>query len=232
MDIWCEEKCKRKNTNFLISECLNIKIERHHKQVQFTKWCVCVLLCFIKPILGNQCTVQGFLDERAKGVRTCHVREFLPQKRNRTNADEVELSFISWIWIHESDFKGFFLEKGPWKGFSIKCSNSGINKSTPQTRSNVILISSKAELEISFLNSVLEKCHWPPPHNQIYSRNWYAFSMLKLTKFPPQYGGGFTFYYTKHFLNRFIPYVYRARPTHGPWTSSKKVRIWPKIEYK
>jgi len=28
----------------------------------------------------------------------------------------------------------------------------------------------------------------PPPH--IYSRNWYAFSMLKLTKFPPQYGGG------------------------------------------
>jgi hypothetical protein len=45
-----------------------------------------------------------------------------------------------------------------------------------------------------------------------------------------QYGGGFTFYYTKRFLNRFIPHVYRARPTHGPWTSSKKVRIWLKIE--
>jgi len=31
----------------------------------------------------------------------------------------------------------------------------------------------------------------PPPHNQIYSRNWwYAFSMLKLTNFPPPYGGG------------------------------------------
>jgi len=31
---------------------------------------VCVLLCFIKPILGNQCKVQGFLDEQAKGART------------------------------------------------------------------------------------------------------------------------------------------------------------------
>ena len=56
----------------------------------------------------------------------------------------------------------------------------------------------------------------PPPHNQICSRNWYAFSILKLTKFPPHYGGGFTCYYTKHFLNWFIPHVYRARPTHGP----------------
>jgi len=71
----------------------------------------------------------------------------------------------------------------------------------------------------------------PPPHNQIYSRNWYAFSMLKLTKFPPQYGGGLTFYYTKHFLNRIIPHVYRARPTHGPWTSSKKhIRIGNKFD--
>jgi len=30
----------------------------------------CVLLCFIKLILGNQCTVPGFLHERAKGART------------------------------------------------------------------------------------------------------------------------------------------------------------------
>ena len=59
----------------------------------------------------------------------------------------------------------------------------------------------------------------PPPHNQIYSRNYYAFSMLKLTKFPPQYGGGFTFYYTKHFLNRFIPHVYRIRPHVQAWLS-------------
>jgi len=29
----------------------------------------------------------------------------------------------------------------------------------------------------------------PPPPNVIYSRFWYAFSMLKLTKFPPPYGG-------------------------------------------
>ena len=69
-----------------------------------------------------------------------------------------------------------------------------------------------------------------PPHNQIYSRNWYAFCMSKLTKFPPPYGGGFTFHNTKNFMNRFIPHVYRARPTHGPWTGSKTVRIWPKIE--
>ena len=53
------------------------------------------------------------------------------------SAEEVNLSPNSWIWIHESDFKGFFLEKRPWKGFSIKCSNSGINESTPQTQSNV-----------------------------------------------------------------------------------------------
>jgi len=72
--------------------------------------------------------------------------------------------------------------------------------------------------------------YWPPPQNQIYSRIWYAFSMLKLTKFPHPYGGGFKFYYKKYFLNRFIPHVYRARPTHGPWPGSKKVRIWPKIE--
>jgi len=30
----------------------------------------CVLLCFIIPILGNQCTVPGFHHERAKGART------------------------------------------------------------------------------------------------------------------------------------------------------------------
>ena len=76
------------------------------------------------------------------------------------SAEEVNLSPNSWIWIHESDFKGFFLEKRPWKGFSIKCSNSGINESTPQTQSNVVWISSKAELEISFLNSLLEKWVW------------------------------------------------------------------------
>ena len=37
------------------------------------------------------------------------------------SAEEVDLSFNSWIWIHESDFKGFFLEKRLWKSFSIKC---------------------------------------------------------------------------------------------------------------
>jgi len=76
------------------------------------------------------------------------------------SAEEVDFSFNSWIWIHESDFKGFFLEKRPWKSFSIKCSNSGINESTPQTQSNVTWISSKADLKISFLNSLLEMWVW------------------------------------------------------------------------
>jgi len=76
------------------------------------------------------------------------------------SAEEVDLSFNSWIWIHESDFKDFFLEKRLWKRFSIKCSNSGINESTPQTQNNVKWISSKADLKISFLNSLLEMWVW------------------------------------------------------------------------
>jgi len=56
---------------------------------------------------------------------------------------------------------------------------------------------------------------FPPPPNQIYSRNWYAFSTLKLTKFPPPFGGGFTFCYTSHVMKRFISHVYRARPLNG-----------------
>jgi len=39
--------------------------------------------------------------------------------------------------------------------------------------------------------------------------------MLKLRKFPPPYWGGFTFYYTSHDMNRFIPHVHRARPLNG-----------------
>ena len=64
----------------------------------------------------------------------------------------------------------------------------------------------------------------PPPHNQIIPETDMLFLMLKLTKFPTPYGGSFTFYYTKHFLNRFVPHVHRARPTHGPRTGSKTVR--------
>jgi len=37
------------------------------------------------------------------------------------------------------------------KTFFYKCFNSGINESTPQTSSNVSWISSKVELEISFM---------------------------------------------------------------------------------
>jgi len=39
--------------------------------------------------------------------------------------------------------------------------------------------------------------------------------MLKLTKFPHPYGGGLTFYYTSHDMNRFNPHVYSARPLNG-----------------
>ena len=39
--------------------------------------------------------------------------------------------------------------------------------------------------------------------------------MLKLTKFPPPYQGGFKFYYTSHIMKRFIPHVHRARPLNG-----------------
>jgi len=56
---------------------------------------------------------------------------------------------------------------------------------------------------------------YTPPPNVMYSRFWYAFSMLKLTKFPPPYGGGLTFYYPSHDMNRFIPHVHRARHLNG-----------------
>jgi len=40
--------------------------------------------------------------------------------------------------------------------FFYKYSNSGRNESTPQTQNNVSWISSKAELEISFIKTRLE----------------------------------------------------------------------------
>jgi len=39
-----------------------------------------------------------------------------------------------------------------------------------------------------------------------------SFPMLRLTKLPPPFGGGFTFYYTSHVIKWFIPHVHRARP--------------------
>ena len=75
----------------------------------------------------------------------------------------------------------------------------------------------KQNLEIwLFLNSRLEMWVWesgrkigpatgvtPPPPNVIYSRFWYAFFMLKLAKYPPPYGGGLSFYFRSHDMNRF-----------------------------
>jgi len=54
------------------------------------------------------------------------------------------------------------------------------------------------------------------PSTQCYlMRFWYAFSMLKLTKFWPPFGGGSTFYYTSHVMQRFILHICRARPLNG-----------------
>ena len=41
------------------------------------------------------------------------------------------------------------------------------------------------------------------------------FPFLKLTKFPPPYGGVLTFYSTSHDMNSFIPHVHCARPLNG-----------------
>ena len=73
--------------------------------------------------------------------------------RKFCSGGEVDLSFISWTIFHERDCKGFFLAKRSWKKIFIKCSNSGINESTPQTQSNFSWISSKAALQISFMKS-------------------------------------------------------------------------------
>ena len=67
--------------------------------------------------------------------------------------EEIDLSFIS--ITNPTDeaprFQILLFGKETVKMFFYKCSNSGINESTPQTRSNVSWISNKAELEISFL---------------------------------------------------------------------------------
>jgi len=66
----------------------------------------------------------------------------------------------------------------------------------------------------------------PPPHIQIYSRNWWAFSILKPTKFSPPFGRCFTFCYTSHALKRFILHFIAS----DPWTGSKTVRIWQTLQ--
>ena len=43
----------------------------------------------------------------------------------------------------------------------------------------------------------------------------YAFSMLKSTKFPPPYGGGFTIDYTSHVMKRLIQNVDGVWPLNG-----------------
>jgi len=57
-------------------------------------------------------------------------------------------------------FQSLLFGKETVKTFFYKCSNSGRNESTPQTQSNVSWISSKAELEISFMKTRLEMWVW------------------------------------------------------------------------
>jgi len=71
--------------------------------------------------------------------------------------------------FQERNFKGFFLEKRPWKRFLIKCSNSGINESTPQTQSNVSWISSKATWNFVLENSSMKKA------SRKWSKNWSSY---------------------------------------------------------
>ena len=53
------------------------------------------------------------------------------------------------------------------------------------------------------------------PSNPIKFRNWCPFSILKLTKFPSPFVGGFTYYNTRHVMKRFFQHVHRARPLNG-----------------
>ena len=62
--------------------------------------------------------------------------------------------------MNTSRFRTLLFGKETVKTFFYKCSNSGRNESTPQTQNIVSWISSKAELEISFLNSLLEMWVW------------------------------------------------------------------------
>ena len=116
-------------------------------------------------------------------------------------------SMISWTIFHERDFKGFFLEERPWKNFSIQCSNSGINENTPQTQSNVSWTSSKAELEISFLNSDLEISPW---------------------KSGPKIGPatGIFFQYGLSRLNQVLFWKIRSEPAQSELLNPTKESVW------
>ena len=74
---------------------------------------------------------------------------------NFFSSEEVDVSFNSETKEHPQISNPSF-----WKRdreiFFYKCSHSGRNESTPQTQNHVSWISSKAEVEISFLNLLLE----------------------------------------------------------------------------
>jgi len=67
------------------------------------------------------------------------------------SAEEVDFSFNSKTKEHPQISK---------PSFYVQCSNLGRNESAPQTQSNVSWISSKAELEISFMKTRLEMRVW------------------------------------------------------------------------
>ena len=74
----------------------------------------------------------------------------------------------SWPWPQlqlrnewtPQDVKAYFLEKRPWKQLFYRYSNSRRSDSTPHIQSNVRWIKSKAELEISFMKTRVEKWVW------------------------------------------------------------------------
>jgi len=62
----------------------------------------------------------------------------------------------------------------------------------------------------------------PPPPNQIYFQNWYPFSMLKLTKFPPPFEGWF--------------HIFLHKPRHEEVHSARSSctapeRVWKRFEF-
>jgi len=121
------------------------------------------------------CEVDSFIPELEHLIQTLFHGPFSKKKPLKSD---------SWIRIHEMKLRSTssaeknFVDEITWISWKTK-----------------------QDLEIwPFLNSLLEKR--PHLHNQIYSRISYAISMLKLTKFPPPYGGGVHFLPHKTFLEQ------------------------------
>ena len=68
--------------------------------------------------------------------------------------------------------------------------------------------------------------HWPPPHNQIYSRNWYVILCGNSQSFHLRTGGGLRFsIQAMSWTGSFRTFI-----VHDPWMGSQTARIWLKVE--